>query len=360
MGWRPVGTTTDRFEESELSNPRIAVVGATGAVGAVFLSIIEERKFPFEEIKLLASSRSAGKRLKVGGQEIEVEETTLEAFRDVDIAFVSATTAVSQALIPAIVEAGAVVIDDSAVYRMDPQVPLVVPEINADDLKEHRGIVAIPNCSTTQMAMALYPLHRANPIKRLVADSYQSVSGAGGAAIAELQEQWRSILDGAPVRAEAFPHQIANNVLPEIGSPRPDGYTSEEWKMVEETRKIMHAPEIAISATCVRVPVSICHSEAVHVEFTEPMSVGEARELLEAFPGVTVVDDLSTHQYPMATLGAGRDEVFVGRIRKDASHVNGLAMWIVSDNLRKGAALNAIQIAEELVKQNLFLSGKPS
>ena len=202
--------------------------------------------------------------------------------------------------------------------------------------------------------MALYPLHRLNPIRRIVADTYQSVSGAGGGAITEMQQQWNDLLSGALASSDAFPHQIADNALPEIGSPREDGYTSEEWKMVEETRKIMHAPEIAISATCVRVPVSVCHSEAVHVEFTEPMSPEEARELLQSFPGVEVVDDLGGHRYPMPTMGAGRDEVFVGRIRRDGSHPRGLAMWIVSDNLRKGAALNAIQIAEELVEQDLF------
>ena len=350
----------ERQGEPTLSEPRIAVVGATGAVGAVFLNIVEERGFPFDDIKLLASSRSAGRRLKVRGVDVEVQETTPESFEDVDIAFVSATTAVSRELGPVIAAAGAVVIDDSAVFRMDPQTPLVVPEINKDDLREHRGIVAIPNCSTTQMVMALYPLHRVNPIKRIVADTYQSVSGAGGGAITEMQQQWRGLLSGEPASSEVFPHQIADNALPEIGSPREDGYTSEEWKMVEETRKIMHAPEIAISATCVRVPVSVCHSEAVHVEFTEPMSPGEARELLQSFPGVEVVDDLGGHGYPMPTMGAGRDEVFVGRIRRDGSHPRGLAMWIVSDNLRKGAALNAIQIAEELVKQDLFLSSRRS
>ena len=246
-------------------------------------------------------------------------------------------------------------IDGSAAFRMEPHVPLVVPEVNAGDIDGHQGILAIPNCSTTQMVMALYPLHRVNPIKRVVVDTYQSVSGTGNAAVEELHQQARQVLDAGPVRPEQYPHQIAFNVLPHIEPFLDNGYTREEWKMREETRKIMRAPNIALSATCVRVPVAVAHSEAVHVEFERPMGVGEARELLAAFPGVVVVDDPPSNTYPMPVNAAGRDEVFVGRIRQDASHPNGLAMWVVSDNLRKGAATNAVQIAEEVVRRGAFL-----
>ncbi|MBI4298734.1 MAG: aspartate-semialdehyde dehydrogenase [Chloroflexi bacterium] len=339
-----------------MQNCRIAVVGATGAVGRVFLKILEERNFPFSDIRLLASKRSHGKKMVVKGQELTVEETTRESFRDIDIAFISASGAVSRLYAPIAVEAGALVIDDSSVFRMDPRVPLVVPEINADDLTHHRGIAAIPNCSTTQMVMALYPLHRVNPIKRIIVDTYQSVSGTGTAAIEELKLQAGNILQGADAKASVYPHQIAFNVLPHIDSFMDNGYTKEEWKMVEETRKIMHAPDIAISATCVRVPVYTSHSEAVHIELTDPMSPEEAREILSRFPGVKVVDDPSSNTYPMPWDAAGRDDVFVGRIRRDASNPRGLAMWIVSDNLRKGAALDAIQIAEEILKRDLLLT----
>ena len=338
--------------------PRIAVVGATGAVGTEFLKILDQRGFPVESVKLLASQRSAGKRIVVRGQELVVEETTEASFEGVDIAFISVSGEISRKLAPIVVEAGAVVIDDSSAFRMEPEVPLVAPEINAADLEGHRGIIAIPNCSTTQMVMALYPLHRVNPIKRVIVDTYQSVSGTGGAAMSELQEQMREVISGGQPKAEQYPHQIAQNVFPHIEPFLDNGYTREEWKMLEETRKIMHAPDILVSATCVRVPVPVGHSEAVHVEFSQPMDPQEARKLLAAFPGVTVVDDPERNKYPMPIMAAGCDEVFVGRIRKDASHPNGLTMWVVSDNLRKGAALNAIQIAEELVRREL-LSGSP-
>ncbi len=334
--------------------PKIAVVGATGAVGTVFLEILNQRPFPVESVKLLASPRSAGKRLNVRGDEVVVEETTPSSFDGIDIVFISVSGEVSRQLAPIAVKAGAIVIDDSSAFRMESLVPLVVPEINAEDLKGHHGIVAIPNCSTTQMVMALYPLHRVNPIKRVIVDTYQSVSGTGRGAIEELQEQTRQLAsDGVP-EARVYPHQIAQNLFPHIEPFLDSGYTKEELKMLEETRKIMHAPELLVSATCVRVPVPISHSEAVHVEFSQPMSPAEARELLNAFPGVLVLDEPERNRYPMPVLAAGRDEVFVGRIRKDASHPNGLAMWVVADNLRKGAALNAIQIAEELVRQRLL------
>ncbi|MFC1935423.1 aspartate-semialdehyde dehydrogenase [Chloroflexota bacterium] len=334
----------------------VVVVGATGAVGRVFLRILEERRFPVERLRLCASPRSVGKRLTVNGAEVEVEATTPEVFQGADFAFISVSSSLSRQLAPVAARAGALAIDDSSAFRMNPDVPLVVPEINAEDLEQHRGIVAIPNCSTTQMVMALYPLHRVNPIRRVIVDTYQSVSGTGGAAMQELREQTRTLLlDSGQVSPSVYPHQIAFNLLPHIEPFMDNGYTREEWKMLEETRKIMHTPDIAVSATCVRVPVYVSHSEAVHVEFERPMSPGEAREFLATFPGVAVVDEPKANMYPLPWQAEGRDEVFVGRIRWDASNPNGLAMWVVSDNLRKGAALNAIQIAEEVLKRDLLL-----
>ena len=327
----------------------IAVVGATGAVGTEFLRIIEGRYPTLPTIKALASSRSAGKRLTVGDREIVVEETTDSSFEGVDIAFISVTTEVSRRLAPLAVAAGAVVIDDSSAFRMEEDVPLVVPEVNGDDVEWHQGIISIPNCSTTPVVMVCNPLHRENPIVRVIADTYQSVSGAGGASIAELREQSRDVLDGKEARAQALNHQIAFNVIPQVDRFLEDGYTFEEQKMRQETQKIMHAPEIRLSATCVRVPVYVSHSAALHIELERPMRPEEARELLAAAPGVTVLDDPSKGEYPMPWNVAGTDDVFVGRIRRDASHPNGLVMWVVADNLRKGAALNSIQIAEELV-----------
>ncbi|MBI4328291.1 MAG: aspartate-semialdehyde dehydrogenase [Chloroflexi bacterium] len=332
----------------------VTVVGATGAVGEVFLSILEQRRFPVKMLRLLASQRSAGKRLKVFGRAHAVEEATESSFQGADIVFISASAEVSRRFAPVAVQAGALVIDDSSAFRMRPDVPLVVPEINAADLEGHRGIVAIPNCSTTQMVMALYPLHRADPIRRVIVDTYQSVSGTGRAAMEELREGSRAALNGQEYAPRVYPHPIAFNVLPQIEGFLDNGYTKEEWKMLEETRKIMHAPDILVSATCVRVPVYLSHSEAVHAEFTHPLSPEEARRLLAAFPGVRVLDAPQAGEYPMPVQGAGTDDVFVGRIRQDASSPNGLAMWIVADNLRKGAALNAIQIAEEALSRALL------
>ena len=244
------------------------------------------------------------------------------------------------------------VIDNSAAFRMDPQVPLVVPEVNAEDIKEHKGIIANPNCSTIQLVVVLYPLHKANPIKRFIVDSYQSVSGTGSAALEELSEQARQVLEGRTVVPHVYPHQIAFNILPEIDLFLDNGYTKEEWKVVEESKKIMHVKDIAISATCARVPVFIGHSEAVHIQFSDPMSPDTARRILAEAPGVKVLDDPNVSLYPQAWSAAGSDEVFVGRIRKDISHDCGLAMWIVADNLRKGAALNAVQIAETMVERS--------
>lgn len=337
-----------------MEKANVVVVGATGTVGQVFLRMLEERNFPVDRLRLCASKRSVGKRLPVNGMEYAVEETRPEIFEGADFAFISASGSVSRELVPVAARAGAMVIDDSSAFRMDPSVPLVVPEINAEDLSWHRNVAAIPNCSTTQMVMALYPLHKTNAIKRVVVDTYQSVSGTGGVAMHELREQSRLVLDGGEVTPSEYPHQIAFNVLPHIEPFMEDGYTREERKMIYETRKIMHDDSIAVSATCVRVPVYISHSEAVHIEFEHPMSPEEARKVLDRFPGVQVVDNPAANEYPLAIDAAHKDEVIVGRIRKDISHPNGLALWVVSDNLRKGAALNAMQIAEEVLRRGLL------
>ena len=330
----------------------IAVVGATGAVGREFLRILDQRQFPAGLIKLLASSRSAGTRISVGGRELVVEETTPDSFKDVDIAFISVSTRLSGELAPVAADSGALVIDDSSYFRMQPEVPLVVPEVNPEDVEWHRGIIAIPNCSTTPLVMVAHPLHQAAGLIRVVADTYQSVSGAGGAAMAELKEQAMTLLKDGEPGPDALPHQIAFNVIPRIDSFVDGGYTREEQKMMEESRKIMHAPQIGVSATCVRVPVYVSHSAAVHMEFERPLSAEEARELLNEMPGVTVLDSPAKSVYPMPRYVAGTDDVFVGRIRQDVSRSNSLAMWIVADNLRKGAALNAIQIAEEVLRRD--------
>ncbi len=329
----------------------IAVVGATGAVGSEFLRIAEQRYPHLPNLKLLASSRSAGKRISVGGKELVVEEATEQSFDEVDVAFISASSEVSRRLGPAAVAAGAVVIDDGSAFRMEDAVPLVVPEVNGADVEWHQGIISIPNCSTTPLVMAAHPLHQVNPIKRIVADTYQSVSGAGGGAMADLREQSERLLDADSNTSKSGKGQIAYNVVPQIDQFLDTGYTFEEQKMRQESQKIMHAPELQISATCVRVPVYISHSASVHLEFTRPISVAEARELLAAMPGVTVLDNPEAGEYPMPWDVAGEDDVFVGRIRQDLSHPNGLVLWIVSDNLRKGAALNSLQIAEELVSR---------
>ncbi|MBL7166369.1 MAG: aspartate-semialdehyde dehydrogenase [Dehalococcoidales bacterium] len=336
---------------------RVAIVGATGLVGQEFIRILEQRDFPMSSVRLLASDRSAGRKLFVRHEEIEVEETVPESFENVDIALFSAGGDTSRYFSPIAARAGAVVVDNSSAFRMDPGVPLVVPEVNPEDIKWHRGIIANPNCSTIQMVVALYPLHKVNPIKRVIVDTYQSVSGTGSAAVEELTTQTKQVLEGQEVVSSVYPHQIAFNVLPEIDVFLDNAYTKEEWKMVEETRKIMHANEIAISATCVRVPVFTGHSEAVNIEFSRPMSPDEARQILARAPGVKVLDDTTVSLYPHAWLAAGTDEVYVGRIRQDASHPNGLVMWVVSDNLRKGAALNAIQIAEEMTRRDWLSSG---
>jgi len=334
-----------------MNDYKVAIVGATGLVGQEFIKVLEQRNFPMSSVNLLASDRSAGKKLFINHQEVEVKETTPEAFEGIDIALFSAGAEVSLHFSPIAARSGAVVVDNSSAFRMHPGVPLVVPEVNADDIKLHRGIIANPNCSTIQMVVALYPLHRVNPIKRIVVATYQAVSGTGSAAVEELTTQSKRVLNGQSTIPHIYPHQIAFNILPEIDVFLDNGYTKEEWKMVEETKKIMHAPEIAISATCARVPVFTGHSEAVTVEFTNPISPDDAQHILAEAPGVKVLDDPTISLYPHPWSAAGTDEVFVGRIRRDASAANSLVMWVVADNIRKGAALNAVQIAEEMIKR---------
>jgi aspartate-semialdehyde dehydrogenase len=330
----------------------VAILGATGAVGKESLEILEERNFPLAALRLFASKRSAGEVMTCQGKEWTVEELTeSSSFAGVDFAFISATDAISKEYGPRLGAAGVVVIDDSGVFRMDPQVPLVVPEVNAAALRSlPRGIVAIPNCTTTPLVMALKPLHDAVGVKRVVVTTFQSVSGTGAAAMDELLDQTRALMAFREVKAEVYPYQIAFNLLPHIGSFSEGGECSEEIKIVRETRKILDAPKMRVTSTTVRVPVLRCHSESINVELEKPLTPNEARAALAAMPGVLVYDDPLKKLYPMPLDATGKDEVYVGRIREDASVTNGLNLWVVSDNLRKGAALNAVQIAECLVQ----------
>ena len=329
----------------------VAIVDATDIVGQEIVKILEQRKFPVASIQLLVPEHSSGAKLLFNHQRIEVRKAKPEAFRDIDIAFFSAGADISRRLSPWAAEAGAVVIDNSTAFRMDSAVPLVVPEVNPEDLEQHKGIIASPNSSTIQMVVALYPLHRLNPIKRIVVSTYEAVSSSGAAAMQELANQSRLALEGRRICPHVYSHQIAFNVLPEIGVFLDNGYTKEEQQMMEETRKTLHTEDIAISATCVRVPVYFGHSESVNVEFSSPITPEEARKILAQAPGVRVLDDPTVSFYPQPWAASGSDHVFVGRIRKDISHLNGLAMWIVADNLRKGGALNVVQIAEEGIER---------
>ena len=329
----------------------LALVGATGAVGRIVLEQLVERRFPYRTLKLLASARSAGQRVEVGGETLAVELLEPSAFQDVDLVIASTPDEVSAEFAPWAVEAGAVVVDESGYWRMDPKVPLVVPEVNPEAVDHHQGIVASPNCSTTQMVVALAPLHRAAGVRRVVVSTYQATSGAGLAGNVELQASTRGALDGQTHPPETFQYPIGFNLIPQIGSEKHQGYTSEEMKMVYETHKIMGDDSIAVCPTCVRVPVPIGHSESILVETEQPLSVEQARELFDAADGVTLIDDLDNRRYPMPADCAGKDDVFVGRIRKDLGSDNGLAFWCVSDNLRKGAATNAVQIAELMVRR---------
>ncbi len=329
----------------------IAVVGATGAVGRIVLQQLTERKFPYQRLKLLASSRSAGTEVTVAGETRKIELLQPGAFKDVDLVIASTPDEVSAEFASWAVEEGAVVVDESGHWRMDPKVPLIVPEVNPEMVDAHSGIIASPNCSTTQMVVALAPLHRAARVRRVVVSTYQATSGAGTAGNEELHLSVRSSLSGETHQPKTFQHPIGFNLIPQIGSQKYEGYTSEEMKMVHETRKIIGDDEIQVCPTCVRVPVAIGHSESILVETERPLGVDEATELFRDAEGVTVVDDLDDQRYPMPRDCDGKDDVFVGRIRRDISGGNGIAFWCVSDNLRKGAATNAVQIAELLVRR---------
>jgi aspartate-semialdehyde dehydrogenase len=331
------------------AHPVVAVAGATGAVGIEMLKVLSQRKFPAERVIALASSRSAGKRVPFGDGELVVEELTEDSFKGVDIALFSAGAGVSKQFREAVTSSGCVMIDNSSAFRMDDDVPLVVPEVNPADVAWHSGVIANPNCSTIQMVVALKPLDNLAKIKRVVVSSYQAASGAGQAAMDELYEQTGDFLRGQELKIEKFAHRIAFNCIPQIDVFLDDGSTKEEWKMVVETKKILHAPDIQVTATCVRVPVLRCHSESVNVEFAEPVFMGAVMETLESGTGITILDDAETKTYPMPALLEGTDDVYVGRIRKDPSVEFGINMWVVADQLRKGAALNAVQIAELLI-----------
>ncbi len=329
----------------------LALVGATGAVGRIVLEQLVQREFPYKRLKLLASERSVGQQVNVGGQTLTIELLEPGAFKDVDLVIASTPDEVSAQFAGWAVEEGAVVVDESGYWRMDPNVPLVVPEVNPDAVDTHRGIIASPNCSTTQMVVALAPLHRAARIRRVVVSTYQATSGAGIAGNKELHLSVQAALSGGVHPPQTFQYPIGFNLIPQIGSEMHEGYTSEEMKMVYETRKIMGDDEIQVCPTCVRVPVTIGHSESILVQTERPLSVDEARQLFRDADGVTVIDDLGGRQYPMPRDCDGKDDVFVGRIRRDISSDNGIAFWCVSDNLRKGAATNAVQIAELLVRR---------
>jgi aspartate-semialdehyde dehydrogenase len=332
----------------------VAVVGATGVVGRTMTQVLTERNFPIGELRLLASGRSAGRTVEVEGRSHEIREAVPDAFDGVDIALFSAGGDVSKRLAPEAAARGATVIDNSSAWRMDDDVPLVVSQVNPDDLAWHDGIIANPNCSTMQLAPVLMALRDAVGLERVVVDTYQSVSGTGANAIAELESQVQAHVTGAPLQAEVYPHPIAFNALPEIDVFLPNGYSKEEWKVVTESRKILHLPDLRISCTAVRIPVLVSHSEAVHVETRDPLTPARARDLFARVPGVVVRDDPEQHVYPLAADAAGRDEIFVGRVRQDPSVPDGrgLALWVVSDNLRKGAATNAVEIAETLVARD--------
>ncbi len=329
----------------------VAIAGATGAVGGAMLDVLKRRNFPINELRLLASERSVGKKLSFNDQEIEVQLLSKDAFEGIDIALFSAGASRSLDFAPAAAAAGAVVIDNSSAYRMDPEIPLVIPEVNPHAIAQHstRGIIANPNCSTIQMLVALKPILDKVGIKRLVISTYQAVSGSGAKAIEELQNQVKAYADGKEMKASVYPHQIAFNCLPQIDSFLDNGYTKEEMKMVNETRKIFEDDSIGITATTVRVPVYYGHSESVNIETKRKITSTEVKELLANAPGVTVVDDPENSKYPLATDCAGKFETFVGRIREDESIENGINLWVVSDNILKGAALNAVQIAETFI-----------
>jgi len=329
----------------------LAIAGVTGAVGQEFLSILAERDFPFDSVKMLASRRSVGKKIEFKGKEYSVEELTKNSFNRIDIALFSAGAARSKEFAPAAVEAGAVVVDNSSAFRMVPDVPLVIPEINPQAIGNHNGIIANPNCSTIIGILPVWPLHKANPVKRMIVSTYQAASGAGMAAMLELEKQSREILEGKKPTCNAFKYQIAFNVFCHDSDIGANGYNTEEMKMVHETRKIFDCPDIAITCTCIRIPVMRAHCESINLEFTDPITPGEVRDLLSTAPGISLIDDVQNNRFPMPIDATGKDDVFVGRIRQDESipENRGINIWVAGDQLRKGAALNAVQIAEKLL-----------
>lgn len=333
---------------------RVAILGATGAVGTELLSLLDNRNFPIAQIKLLASSRSAGKEITFKGEKLVVEPVKNGVFDDVDLVLASAGGSTSKIWAPKAVSAGAIVIDNSSAFRMDEDVPLVVPEVNPQALELHKGIIANPNCTTILMAVAVYPLHQVKPVKRIVVATYQSASGAGARAMEEVKTQSRDILAGKQPVTEIFPYPLAFNLFPHNSPLNNFGYCEEEMKMVNETRKIFDNQTLRVNATCIRVPVLRAHSEAINLEFHTPVKPHEARDILKLAPGVKIVEDWQANYFPMPIEASGKDEVFIGRIRQDISHQCGLDLWLCGDQIRKGAALNAVQIAELLVEKNLI------
>ena len=328
----------------------IAIAGVTGAVGQEFLKIIEERKFAFDSLKMLASHRSAGKEINFMGKTYIVEELTADSFEGIDIALFSAGGSRSKEFAPAAVRAGAVVVDNSSAYRMDPEVPLIVPEVNADAVKQHKGIIANPNCTTIIANVAVWPLHQVNPVKRMIVSSYQAASGAGQSAMLEMIQQAKEVLENKPVTCNTLKYQLAFNLYCHDSKIGANGYNEEEMKMVNETHKIFNAPDIAITCTCVRVPVVRAHCESINLEFEKPISPDQVRDILSKAPGVGIIDDCENNRFPMPVDASGKDDVYVGRIRQDESLPDnrGINLWIAGDQIRKGAALNAIQVAELL------------
>lgn len=342
-----------KTEDFHLSKPvHVAILGATGAVGTEFLTLLAERQFPLASLKLLASGRSAGKQIPFQGEMLTVEEVNEQSFQGVEILLASAGGSTSKRWAQAAVASGAVIIDNSSAFRMDPQVPLIVPEINPAAAAQHQGIIANPNCTTILLGVAIYPLHQVQPIQRIVVATYQSASGAGARAMEEVKQQSQAILQGETPQAEVLPYPLAFNLFPHNSPLTDQGYCEEELKMLHETRKIFGTPDLRVSATCVRVPVLRAHSEAVNLEFAQPFPVEQARNLISQAPGVKLVEDWQNNYFPMPIEATGQDEVLVGRIRQDISHPCGLELWLSGDQIRKGAALNAVQIAELLIENH--------
>ncbi len=332
----------------------VAILGATGAVGAELIQLLESRNFPISHLKLLASPRSAGRTLTFREESLPVEAVRGDSFNDIDIVLASAGSSISKTWATEAIEAGAVIVDNSSAFRLDPNVPLVIPEVNPKAAAQHQGIIANPNCTTILMAVAIWPLHQVKPIRRIIATTYQSASGAGARAMEEVKKQAQAILNGEIPQTNAFPYPLAFNLFPHNSPLNDQGYCEEEMKMVNETRKIFNQPDLRVSATCVRVPVLRAHSEAINLEFEEPFSVAEAREIINTAPGVKLLEDWQENYFPMPIDATGKDEVLVGRIRQDLSNPLSLELWLSGDQIRKGAALNAVQIAELLVENNLL------